>query len=376
MRTGRIVLFFLFAFGSIIVPVVGALLYAALTFETPFHVNVPDNGGRGFWQAMEETCDAIEDIEPIGGAYDSDSVRIQLVDGGQVTLIKVPSDQNMDDALSVLWQEIPSRSAMAIFGRYYLYERADNQRAGVMFDDGPWIVISEADSELQRESQLRQIPCMEERERHVLISLGEIHLGKLLTGIGAYVVLLLFVWTRMASWAASVDRLADARTLPASELRSQLLAIHDLDMPWLVRPGNKDNELIVEWKYADARWAGIMAAGGIRAINRIKLRLDEEASIVRAQDNYVKVAWQVAGDAGGAIKARLSGTWFKGIHFVQVDAGFIGGLVVSKDGTPTVDSAYAWKYSVQEMKKPLIDIVTRSGWDWRPVITFLRVLSG
>lgn len=49
---------------------------------------------------------------------------------------------------------------------------------------------------------------------------------------------------------------------------------------------------------------------------------------------------------------------------------------IHKDGKPTVDAAYTWSFNIQEMKRALIEIVTNAGWDWRPVVTFVRLING
>ena len=72
----------------------------------------------------------------------------------------------------------------------------------------------------------------------------------------------------------------------------------------------------------------------------------------------------------------MSASWFRGIQFYQYDAGFIGGLIISHDGIPVLEPGYRWTFSIQEMKRPLIEIVTKAGWDWKPVVTFSRLLNG
>jgi hypothetical protein len=152
------------------------------------------------------------------------------------------------------------------------------------------------------------------------------------------------------------------------------MAINALAVPFSVLPGKRDDELLVEWKYADAQWIGVMAAGGVKSMARIKLRLDPEANRVRAQDTLYSIKWQAAGAAAPA--ARISASWFRGIVFHQYDAGFIGGLIIEEDGHPKLGAGYTWRFTLNEMKNPLIETIRASGWDWKPVVSFVRFING
>ena len=53
---------------------------------------------------------------------------------------------------------------------------------------------------------------------------------------------------------------AGAAKIPASDLRTALLALNRDTSPWIVRDGAPENcDLVAEWKIVDARWYEIFA---------------------------------------------------------------------------------------------------------------------
>lgn len=377
MKTGRVALVYLIAFASIIVPVVSILLYAILTFQTPFAVQVSADANADYWRNMGQKTPGLERLERVDPARYADAkqvVEVQFRAGGHATLIEYPPTLDLSDRISKIWVEMPTNSTLAVLDRYISYQRSDTSLYGVMFFDGPWLLISEAATEEGRIEQLKALPALRAQEASPMIALGEKHLGALLAAIGVYCVILIFVWPRLASWAASIDRAEGVAPVSPTQLRERLMAINALAVPFSVLPGKRDDELLVEWKYADAQWIGVMAAGGVKSMARIKLRLDPEANRVRAQDTLYSIKWQAAGAAAPA--ARISASWFRGIVFHQYDAGFIGGLIIEEDGHPKLGAGYTWRFTLNEMKNPLIETIRASGWDWKPVVSFVRFING
>jgi hypothetical protein len=152
--------------------------------------------------------------------------------------------------------------------------------------------------------------------------------------------------------AASVD-----------ELRSRLLAIGKRDVPFAVTAGTDRDQVTVEWRYADARWIDFLRAHAMRRVHRLVLRLDA------GSNNVYVTEYQSALDASAGVDgARLNWSASSGIHFMQVEHQRVFGLQIDPSGNPTGELQYRWSFNLQEMKAPLQEVITRSGWSWRPVL--------
>ncbi|MGE0577860.1 hypothetical protein [Reyranella sp.] len=189
---------------------------------------------------------------------------------------------------------------------------------------------------------------------------------------GAWVVAQLFVFGRMASWASTVGPGPGAAPVSATQLASRLLALNSLRAPWQVGTGRRPDELVVDWRYADATWLDSMRAHGLRRTFRLALRLDERNRVVRAIERHAELDWS-AGVTLGAATLRWQTTY--GINFHQHQHEGVFGLQI-RNGQPTLDLSYAYTFSLKELKNPIIDLVTDAGWQFRPVITFFRPVGG
>ena len=375
MKTGRVVLFFVSAFGSIIIPVVILMLVAFLTYKPPFSM------APSVHPAAESCAQLVEaDVEQVKIRFVPTQshpnvlcgVQIDFNHKGRAILLLYGSEKEAGDKTSDLLFELPTSSTVGIID-LILYQRSDNQAHGMLFQDGPWVILSEAATEDGRRDQLEALPFLIKHKKSLMSALFEDHLPWFFAGLGLYLAALVIAWPRMASWAAQVDPAPGIPALDVSALKKRILSINDLDLPFSVQPGRRENEFTVDWKYADAKWAGPMAAGGVKALARIRLRLDPEYKVVRAQDSNAGVRWQAHGNNSG-MGASLKFSWFKGIEFYNYSRGSAYGLVF-KDGRLTIDQAYDYTFDRSEMKNPFIDVVTGSGWTFRPVVSFIPLFN-
>src|SRR3546814_3414622 len=74
-------------------------------------------------------------------------------------------------------------------------------------------------------------------------------------------------------------------------LMQRLLALNEQDVPYSISRGNHDSELLIDWRYADAKWVDLMRVHGMNGTYRLVLRLDEGTHNVRAQDRYASFDW-------------------------------------------------------------------------------------
>jgi hypothetical protein len=156
----------------------------------------------------------------------------------------------------------------------------------------------------------------------------------------------------------------------AETLMQSLLSINEQDVPYAIKRGKHRNELVVDWRYADAKWLDLMRLHGMSKGYRLVLRFDEGAHNVRAQDRYASFDWSTGPDL-------LSLNWQMslGITFYEYQHERVFGLQF-RDGKPTFDLSYAYTFNLNEMKQPMIEIIRHAGWNFRPVITFFRPIGG
>ena len=180
-------------------------------------------------------------------------------------------------------------------------------------------------------------------------------------------LLLVFIYTfwffKGAGWASSSQAATDAPILPASELISRLLSINALDVPFTITQGSTPDELIADWRYADAKWIDLARAHGMKRTFRILLTLDEATRTVRATDYTAEFDWS-AGRAGASITWK-TGT---GIVFFQKEQQRVFGLQIDSQGRLKPELSYSYKFDLSEMKSPIMTTITKAGWNWRPTV--------
>ncbi|MCX6853943.1 MAG: hypothetical protein NTV80_03455 [Verrucomicrobia bacterium] len=162
-------------------------------------------------------------------------------------------------------------------------------------------------------------------------------------------------------WCARAQPVPGARILPESELVSRVMAINHLDVPFTLTRGDKPNELIADWRYADAKWLDLARAHGVRRTFRMKLTLDESSHTVRATDYTAEFDWSV-----GRSSASIQWKAAMGVVFFQKEQQTIFGLQVDEQGYLSPVMSYTYKFDLSEMKSPIITTIIQSGWTWRP----------
>jgi hypothetical protein len=191
-------------------------------------------------------------------------------------------------------------------------------------------------------------------------------------GIFIWAGMQFFIFGRVASWANSVPAVPGIAPAAAETLMQRLLSINEQDVPYTLSRGTRPNEIVVDWRYADAKWLDLMRIHGMSKGYRLVLRFDEGAHNVRAQDRYASFDW-----SAGRGPNLLSLKWnvSLGITFYEYRTERVFGLQF-KDGKPTFDLSYAYTFDLNELKQPMIEIIRHAGWNFRPVITFFRPIGG
>ena len=194
-------------------------------------------------------------------------------------------------------------------------------------------------------------------------SVGGVSTSLIAGGLALYLLVVVAYFFKGAAWAGSSPAKAGAAPVSATELRSRLEAVNSLDVPFRLDRGEREDELVATWRYADAKWIDLARARGMHRMHRIKLKLDATAGIARATDAYANYDWSAGlGGAGIEWKSGL------GIVFFHHEHQRVFGLQLDEQGRFQPELSYAYTFNLQEMKSPLIEAVTRAGWTWRPVV--------
>jgi hypothetical protein len=160
-------------------------------------------------------------------------------------------------------------------------------------------------------------------------------------------------------WLSGTKRpRTDIAPRSAADVRAGLLAVNRPTAPFIVRDGQAENvDLVAEWRIVDASWYEIFAKAGIAKVFKILMRLDPDHHEVRAVDHEWSVEWR-AGIPNLAVSAEA----FRG----QKSEISFGGEYAFTETTGS-GTVYRYRFSTRELKPPLQDAVTNSGWTWRGV---------
>jgi hypothetical protein len=146
--------------------------------------------------------------------------------------------------------------------------------------------------------------------------------------------------------------------LQPDQVLNALLALNRATAPFRLIDGREEGvDLIAEWKIVDAQWYELFAKAGITRVFRIYLKLDPGKHEVRASDREYVVSW-----SAGLPTLSVSAEFFRGqkqsIEF---------GTAYAFTETVAAGQVYKYRFSTQEIKKPIQDIVTGCGWTYRGV---------
>jgi hypothetical protein len=165
---------------------------------------------------------------------------------------------------------------------------------------------------------------------------------------------------KLFDWLTGTKRPA-AAGVPAkssAEVRADLLAVNRPSAPFIVRDGAPENvDLVAEWCIVDARWYEIFAKAGLTKVFKILIKLDEQASEVRAVDQEWSVEWRA-----GVPTLSLTAKAFRG---QTREFSFGTAFAFTQQGS--FGQVYRYKFTTAEIKTPLQDVVTKAGWTWRGV---------
>jgi hypothetical protein len=174
---------------------------------------------------------------------------------------------------------------------------------------------------------------------------------------------LLLIWIfKGGAWVAAVAPRSGVPPVSASELKSRLCRVNDLDVPFQIVEKGPDL-VTAEWRI-DEKWRGVLEREQVELVTALTMKLSpgrRVVSVIETQRKLIKeqgiLSWA----------SRL--TLFRGITFLSYDARTTYGLsYVNGEFRVT---GYQYKFNIWEMKNPLIEVIISSGWKWEPHVLFV-----
>lgn len=187
-----------------------------------------------------------------------------------------------------------------------------------------------------------------------------------------YIVMMALVFIRLVSWSMTFDPEPGSRPITRQDLHQRLQAINDgAQFPFTVTPGKRPDEIIVDWKYADAVWLDLLRAHKISELTRLTIRLDESDHTARVRE--MSYQFSASGGAGGA------GLSFKmqwgAVTFYETKRETVYGIQI-ENGRPVARLSYSYRFDIREMRDPLLKLITSNGWTFRCVTLPFKWLTG
>lgn len=148
------------------------------------------------------------------------------------------------------------------------------------------------------------------------------------------------------------------RPLSVEQVRRNILAMNDPDLPFIVCAGGADGlDLVADWKIEELGWANMFAAVNMRTVSRTLMRLRSEECEVRSVDQERSVEWRAGvGHFSGSIgrgRGQINRSW-KHRSYGRREDGTFGKLSEVS-------------FSTRQVKEPIQRVVLQAGWTWRGV---------
>jgi hypothetical protein len=172
-----------------------------------------------------------------------------------------------------------------------------------------------------------------------------------------------FWFFKASAWSVRQPPQGAIRPEPASSLRDRLRSLNQQDRPVQVIAPTDGNTVDITWRYGDAQWFDLMRAHKMRRTHKLVLRLDETSHTARVVEYWS--AFDASAGPGGL---SLKWTAARGMQFFEFEHRRVFGVQLDPSGKATGELSKAYTFNLQELKQPVIEAVTASGWTWQPVM--------
>ncbi|CAM5206763.1 hypothetical protein CDEF62S_06217 [Castellaniella defragrans] len=187
-----------------------------------------------------------------------------------------------------------------------------------------------------------------------------------------YIVVMALVFIRLVSWSMTFNPEPGSHPITLRDLRQRLQTINDgAQFPFTVTPGKRPDEIIVDWKYADAAWLDLLRLHKITELTRLTIRLDESDHTARVREMQSQFGASVgAGGAGLSFNMQWGA-----VTFYQMKQETLYGIQI-ENGRPVAKLSYRYGFDIREMRDPLLKLITSNGWTFRCVTLPIKWLTG
>lgn len=151
----------------------------------------------------------------------------------------------------------------------------------------------------------------------------------------------------------------DRNRASTPSLRDALTDLNRDTAPFRIRDGAPENvDLVAEWKIVDARWYEVFAKAGTKRVFKVLMKFDEDAGQVRSVDQEFAVEWRA-----GVPELTATAEAFRGQNW---EASFEA-VYAFREEDLSWGKVYQYRFSTDEIKKPLVAAARQVGWGWRGV---------
>lgn len=187
--------------------------------------------------------------------------------------------------------------------------------------------------------------------------------GELLVIGPLFALGLMLLGTRGLSWAGGESPRPGTEPAPPQLLASSLNRLNDLSLPIRVRPANSPNDFIAEWRLDVPHWRHLAVANRIPKLRRIRLSLDPASHRVVGVEQTAE--WSPEEPTGQPSTHWRTNPWL--VFFLR-PLRRSPGIVYDANGVPHSDTSARFEMRTTEFRDPIISIITRCGWEWRPLL--------
>jgi hypothetical protein len=174
---------------------------------------------------------------------------------------------------------------------------------------------------------------------------------------------LMLLGTRGLSWAGGESPRAGTSPAPPQQLASSLNRLNELSLPIRVRPADSPNDFIAEWRLDVPHWRHLAVSNRIPKLRRIRLSLDPASHRVVAIEQTAE--WSPEEPTGQPSTGWRTNPWL--VFFLR-PLRRSPGIVYDAHGVPHSDTSARFEMRTTEFRDPIISIITRCGWEWRPLL--------